>query len=128
MKSTVFAAALLWAAPTLASRLYAASYAGTVSLLSLDPASNGTGHLSVVSQSSDCGPSPSWLMLDGPRDILYCLDEGIDAPNGSITSFQTNADGSLTSIKHIQTISGPVMSTLYSASGVPGRKFMAVAH
>lgn len=128
MKSAFFSAALLWAAPALASRLYAASYAGTVSSLSLEPASNGTGHLSVVSQSSDCGPSPSWLMLDGHRDILYCLDEGVDAPNGSITSFQTNADGSLTSIKHIQTISGPVMSTLYSASGVPGREFMAVAH
>lgn len=70
-------------------------------------------------------PSPSWLMLDGPRDILYCLDEGVDAPNGSITSFQTNTDGSLTTIKHIKTISGPVMSTSYFASG---REFMAVAH
>ncbi|OJJ84116.1 uncharacterized protein ASPGLDRAFT_66409 [Aspergillus glaucus CBS 516.65] len=112
----------------MASRLYAASYAGIVSTLSLAPASNGTGNLSVIAEFTSCGPSPSWLMLDGPHDILYCLDEGLNVPNGSIASFHTNANGSLTPIKHIETISGPVMSVLYSAPGVPGRKFIAVAH
>jgi len=110
------------------SRLYAASYAGIVSTLSLAPASNGIGNLSVVAESTGCGPSPSWLMLDGFHDILYCLEEGLNVSNGSITSFHTNRNGSLTPIKHIETISGPVMLVLYSASGVPGRKSIAVAH
>lgn len=127
MKLSLFTAALC-VCPALGSRLYAASYARNVSSLSLTTTNNGTGHLSIVSQSADCGPSPSWLALDKPRDILYCLDEGIDAPNGSITSFYTHADGSLTAIKHLKTIIGPVMSTWYPASGVPDRQFMAVAH
>ena len=129
MKSSWFTAALCASqAMAITSRLYAASYAGIVSTLSLAPASNGTGNLSVIAESTGCGPSPSWLMLDGSHDILYCLDEGLNVPNGSIASFHTNANGSLTPIKRIETISGPVMSVLYSVPGAPGRKFMAVAH
>lgn len=125
MKSILLAAL---ASASAASRLYAASYDGLVSTLSLTPGNTSTGDLSVVSQSKACGASPSWLTLDRHHDILYCLDEGVNAPNGSVTSFHTTPDGSLTPINHVETITGPVMSVLYSASGVPGRRFMVVAH
>lgn len=125
MKAILLAAL---ASVSAASRLYAASYAGLVSTLSLAAGNASTGHLSVVSQSQACGASPSWLTLDRHHDILYCLDEGVNTPNGSITSFHTMPDGSLTPINHVETVTGPVMSVLYSASGLPGRQFMAVAH
>lgn len=107
-----------------ASRLFASSYDGTVSSLALTPG-NGTGHLAVTAQSNHCGPSPSWMMLDAPRDILYCLDEGLNARNGTIATFQTKPDGSLAPLQQLKTVSGPVMAGLYT---VQGRQFLVVAH
>ncbi|KAL2818473.1 Lactonase, 7-bladed beta-propeller-domain-containing protein [Aspergillus cavernicola] len=82
----------------------------------------------LMSLTSDCGTSPSWLMLDGKNDILYCLDEGVDLPKGALTSFRTNSNGSLSKVQQLQTMAGPVSSVFYSPTLSPGRKFLAVAH
>jgi 6-phosphogluconolactonase (cycloisomerase 2 family) len=111
----------------LATRLYAASYAGFVTSLSLTK-TNGSYELSTLSKATDCGSSPSWLMLDNENSILYCLDEGITASNGSISTFKTNKNGKLTTIQRLKTLSGPVMSAMYSAPQVSARQFLAVAH
>ncbi|KAJ5593796.1 uncharacterized protein N7459_000004 [Penicillium hispanicum] len=116
--------ASLFGNAALATRLYAASYAGLVTSLDF---SNST-QLSILSQTTECGSSPSWLMLDSLNGVLYCLDEGIDAPNGTITTLKTQPDGSLTKLARLKTPAGPVMSAMYSAPGISGRKFLAVAH
>ncbi|KAJ5240247.1 Cytochrome cd1-nitrite reductase-like C-terminal heme d1 [Penicillium chermesinum] len=110
-----------------ASHLYAASYGGSV--YSLAPTSqHGSTEISVLSESRDCGNSPSWLMLDRAHEVLYCLNEGIGSSNGSITSFKTHTNGSLATIERLITPSGPVMSAIYSAPDVHTHDFLAVAH
>ncbi|CAG8225640.1 unnamed protein product [Penicillium nalgiovense] len=121
--SICFAASLCGHA-ALATRLYAASYAGFVTSLDLSK----SNELSTLSHTTDCGSSPSWLMLDSPNSILYCLDEAIDASNGTITTLRTHPDGTLTKLAQLKTPAGPVMSAMYSAPGIPNRKFFAVAH
>ncbi|KAJ5600732.1 hypothetical protein N7450_001799 [Penicillium hetheringtonii] len=111
----------------LASRLYAASYGGSVYSLDLK-VHEGSPGISALSISKDCGSSPSWLMFDKENNILYCLNEAIGAPNGSITSFKSHSNGSLQTIQRLNTTAGPVMSNLYSAPGVIGHDFFAVAH
>ncbi|KAE8369959.1 Lactonase, 7-bladed beta-propeller-domain-containing protein [Aspergillus caelatus] len=111
----------------IASRLYAASYAGHVTSLSLSP-SGERYELRTLSQNNDCGPSPSWLMLDGHNEILYCLDEGVDHHNGTVTSLKINLDGSFTKVGQLQTLVGPVASAFYTTAHGSGHKFLVVAH
>ncbi|KAH8700510.1 Lactonase, 7-bladed beta-propeller-domain-containing protein [Talaromyces proteolyticus] len=111
----------------LATRLYAASYAGSVTSLALTK-TRGAYELSTLSKTAACGSSPSWLMLDSENSILYCLDEGITALNGSVTTFKTNQNGTLSMIQHLKTLTGPVMSAMYSAPQVSKGQFLAVAH
>ncbi|RAK95907.1 putative isomerase YbhE [Aspergillus ibericus CBS 121593] len=118
---------LLFGATSVASRLYAASYAGTVTTLSLSQ-SRGQYELDTIAQSTDCGVNPSWLMLDSEHRVLYCLDEAVDYTNGTLTSLAIGANGTLTRIVQRETLAGPVMSQFYSAPGLPNRKFFAVAH
>lgn len=125
---TLLASGLASAALSHASQLFASSYDGTVSSLALTPGNgtgNTTGQLRVTAQSSHCGSSPSWMMLDAPNDILYCLDEGLNAAHGTLATFQTKPDGSLVPLQQLQTVSGPVMAGLYT---VQGKQFLAVAH
>ncbi|GKZ72619.1 hypothetical protein AnigIFM63309_011582 [Aspergillus niger] len=119
---------LFGATSAVASRLYAASYAGTVTTLSLSQSSKGHYELETVAQSTDCGTNPSWLMLDHDNRVLYCLDEAVDLANGTLTSFAIRPNGTLSKVVQLETIAGPVMSQFYSAPGVPHRKFFAVAH
>ncbi|KAL4879032.1 Lactonase, 7-bladed beta-propeller-domain-containing protein [Aspergillus karnatakaensis] len=116
---------LLFGGHATASHLYAASYAGTVTSLGLSKYSNSSYQLSTLSQTTDCGPSPSWLMLDGENNILYCLDEGIDHPNGTLTSFKTFSNGTLSKLNQHATIPGPVASAFYTAA-YSGQKFFAL--
>ncbi|CRG86293.1 hypothetical protein PISL3812_03298 [Talaromyces islandicus] len=120
-------AASLLGNAALATRLYAASYAGSVTSLALTKTGK-TYELSTLSKTTACGSSPSWLMLDSENSILYCLDEGITTPNGSITTFKTSQNGTLTTIQHLETLTGPVMSAMYSTPQVSQRQFLAVAH
>ncbi|THC90995.1 hypothetical protein EYZ11_009544 [Aspergillus tanneri] len=119
--------ALLFGSSALTSRLYAASYAGTVTSLSLSRP-GADYRLTTVSQTDNCGNSPSWLMLDGTNEILYCLDEGIGLPNSTLTSFKIKSNGSLAKIHQLQTLTGPVASVFYSATQLTDRKFFAVVH
>jgi 6-phosphogluconolactonase (cycloisomerase 2 family) len=121
---SIFFAASLFGHAALATKLYAASYAGLVTSLDFSE----SNELSTLSQTTECGSSPSWLMLDSPNSVLYCLDEAIGASNGTITALRTHPDGTLTKLAQLKTPAGPVMSAMYSAPGVPNRKFFAVAH
>lgn len=105
--------------PTVATRLYAASYAGTVTTLNLTLSSglNSSASLEAISTSTGCSSSPAWLTLDASNSILYCLDEGLSTPLGSLTSFQTSEDGTLVQLDQISVISGPVSSVIYGEDG-----------
>ncbi|KAB8276602.1 Lactonase, 7-bladed beta-propeller-domain-containing protein [Aspergillus minisclerotigenes] len=123
MKGLYLTAALFGASST-ASKLYAASYAGAVTTLELGRSDAGY-ELKTISDTTDCGPSPSWLMLNDDKSLLFCLDEGLNGPNGTLTSFEVGSDGSLSKVHQLQTVLGPVQSHLYTAGD---RTFFAVAH
>ena len=102
---------------TSATYLYVASYGGTVSTLSL------TGNTLVnTSVNTNCGSAtnhaPTWLDLDSANKVLYCLGE-----EGSINSFKTSANGSLSLIEQRTTITGPVSSIFFNEN-----KSIALAH
>ncbi|GAB7359571.1 hypothetical protein MBLNU230_g6758t1 [Neophaeotheca triangularis] len=108
-----------------ATNLFVSSYSGIVTSLSLT-ASNDTYRLNSTSESPECGPSPSWLTIDSNRGLLFCLNEGLTTPNGSLSSFTINADGSLDHVQNTTTISGPVSGQIYGAAA--GRRAIALAH
>ncbi|KAB8238706.1 Lactonase, 7-bladed beta-propeller-domain-containing protein [Aspergillus alliaceus] len=114
----------LFSAASAASRLYTASYAGTIATLELGKSHAGY-ELTKISSTTEGGPNPSWLMLDADNGLLFCLDEGLKGPNGTLTSFEINSDGSLSKIHHVETVLGPVQSHFYSAGD---RKYFAIAH
>jgi hypothetical protein len=119
--------AVFFAGDAMASRLIAASYAGTVASLSLSR-SGENYELTTVSQTNECGASPAWLMLDGAHEILYCLDEGIGNPNATLTSFKLHTNGSFSKVKQLHTLAGPVASAFYTPAQRPDHKFFAIAH
>lgn len=98
-----------------ATLLYAASYSGTITTLNFTAGSDGTASLKAIASSADCAPNPSWLTLAGP--VLYCADEGLKTPNGTMTSLQTSRDGILTKLGSMKTLSGPVSSVVYGSGG-----------
>lgn len=108
-----------------ATNLFVSSYAGDITTLSLKE-SNGTYSLNATSSSSDCGPNPAWLTLDTPRGALYCLNEGLTTPNGSLSTFTINRDGSLNHVQKSSTISGPVSGVIYGDPA--GDRNIALAH
>ncbi|KAK6210479.1 hypothetical protein LQW54_006226 [Pestalotiopsis sp. IQ-011] len=105
--------------PSAATLLYVASYAGTVTTLNLTLSSgaNYSASLEAISTSTGCASSPSWLTLDTPNSVLYCTDEGLSTPLGSLSSFQTNDDGTLVQLDQISVISGPVSAVIYGEDG-----------
>lgn len=113
------------AAAASATNLFVSSYAGNVTTLSLTE-SNGNYNLTPTSASPECGPNPSWLTLDANRGLLFCLNEGLTAPNGSLSSFTINRDGSLNHVKNATTLNGPVSGTIYGNPS--GRRAIALAH
>ncbi|KAJ4269964.1 hypothetical protein NW762_001635 [Fusarium torreyae] len=59
------------------------------------------------------------------NSVLYCLDEGIkDGKNGSLASFTTNENGTLTPLAKTSTVLGPVSAVVYGENGYG----LAVAH
>ncbi|PNY29190.1 Uncharacterized protein TCAP_00894 [Tolypocladium capitatum] len=87
-------------------------------------AAAGVPTLKALSSANGCAGSPSFLTLDHGRSTLYCVDEGLQSGGGSLSSFKTNADGSLTQLFKVNTPAGPVFSTVYG----PGNSGLAVAH
>lgn len=123
----IFQYAIVSALSTAASatNLFVSSYAGDITTLSLKEF-NGTYSLNATSSSSDCGPNPAWLTLDTPRGALYCLNEGLTTPNGSLSTFTINRDGSLNHVQNSSTISGPVSGVVYGNPA--GDRNIALAH
>ncbi|KAH7029825.1 Lactonase, 7-bladed beta-propeller-domain-containing protein [Microdochium trichocladiopsis] len=110
---------LLLAIPASADILFATSYNDhTVTSLRLEGST-----LSVVGKNLDCGSEPTWLTLDKTKSRLYCLNEGWGG-NASLTSYQTRADGKLTTLDILPVLKSPVSSTLWGANN----ERLAVAH
>lgn len=108
-----------------ATTLFVASYAGTITSLSLTE-SGGNFSLKELSVSTECAPNPSWLTLDANRGLLFCLNEGLATVNGSLSSFTINSNGSLNHIQNTTTISGPVSGIIYGEPA--GQRAIAMAH
>ncbi|KAI0394391.1 Lactonase, 7-bladed beta-propeller-domain-containing protein [Xylariaceae sp. FL0594] len=120
MRQSVFPAAMLLAgSASAATRLYVTSYAGTVTTLDLTtPKRFGLApKLETIASTTACGAQPSWLDLDYSKNLLYCLDEAWGQPNGAVTSFHTNADGSLTPIAEADLVAGPVSIADFGVAG-----------
>lgn len=101
--------------------LYAASYSGGITSLSLEASSAGYT-LKEVSVSSECGANPVWLEQDKERNLMYCSDEA-----GTVGVFGVNpsAPGTLEPIMQMNTSYAPVASTLFD---VDGKRGIAFAH
>lgn len=125
MLNTLVSLLLGTASITSATNLFVASYAGTVTTLSLTE-TNGTYNLTQTFVSEECAPNPSWLTLDANRGLLFCLNEGLETTNGSLSSFLVNRNGSLTHVKNETTISGPVSGIIYGDPA--GQRGIALAH
>lgn len=116
--SSVFpaaAAAGLLAGSTSATLLYVTSYAGTVT--TLDLVEGATSKLETVASTTACGAKPSWLTLDYSKSFVYCLDEAWGEPTGSVTSFYTNANGSLSPLDTATVVAGPVSIAEFGVGG-----------
>lgn len=103
------------------SILYAASYSGSITSLSLEASSAGYT-LNEVSVSSECGTNPVWLEQDKERNLLYCSDEA-----GTVGVFGINSStpGVLEPIMQMNSSYAPVASTLFD---VDGKRGIAFAH
>ena len=108
-----------------ATNLFIADYSGEITSVSLTE-TNGNYSATKVATNSHCAPNPSWLTIDADRGLLFCLNEGLQSPNGSLSSFLINSDGSLMSIKNATTISGPVSGIIYGNPA--GHRGIALAH
>ncbi|RDL39934.1 Uncharacterized protein BP5553_04274 [Venustampulla echinocandica] len=107
----------------LATNLYVSSYSGDITSLRLSQSDNGSYALAVVATNRGSAPSPAWLEKEPGKGVVYCMDEGLPVPNGSISSYRTSPCGELTLIDRHTTISGPVSSVVYNKG-----KAMAAAH
>ena len=104
----------LAAAPhgAVAGLLYVSSYAGTITTLKLEG-----GCLTAVNTERSCSPQASWLALNKPASVLYCVDEAWDKQNGTLFAYRTKPDGTLTLIKKVGTPGGPVSTVFYGDGG-----------
>ena len=102
--------ALAAVAVTSATNLFVSDYAGNITSFALTE-THGNYSLKQTFQNTECAPNPSWLTIDANRGLLFCLNEGLESLNGSMSSFTINGDGSLTHVKNQTTISGPVSYT-----------------
>lgn len=101
--------------------LYAASYSGSITSLSLE--TSNAGHtLSKVSVASECGANPVWLEEDKERNLLYCLDE---AGTVGVFGVSSSTPGALEPIMQMNSSYAPVASTLFNADG---QRRIAFAH
>ncbi|KAI1150652.1 putative isomerase YbhE [Nemania diffusa] len=114
-KSVFPAAAGLLAGSTSATLLYVTSYAGTIT--TLDLVEGATTTLETVASTTACGANPSWLTLDYSKSFVYCLDEAWGQPTGSVTSFYTHRNGSLTALAKAELIAGPVNIAEFGVGG-----------
>ncbi|KAK5111865.1 hypothetical protein LTR62_004597 [Meristemomyces frigidus] len=108
-----------------ATNLFVSDYSGYINTFSLT-ASNGSYNLENTFSNTECAPNPSWLTLDSNRGLLFCLNEGLETVNGSLSSFTVNRNGSLTHIKNETSIIGPVNGVIYGEPA--GQRGIVLAH
>ncbi|KAL9048146.1 MAG: hypothetical protein Q9206_006214 [Seirophora lacunosa] len=130
MHSTSFAPLALAAlvatsASVSATRLFASSYAGTITTLDLSKVGNASYTLAKLDTNNACAPNASWLQIDVKHRNLFCLDEGMAIGNGSLTSLKIN-DKTLTPVKHTIIPNAPVHCALFTGSNAT--QLLAVAH
>lgn len=108
---------------TITANLFVSSYIGTISTLQLSKSSNGSYSLNTLSVNNVTKDHPSWLHKDPNNGVLYCLNEGLNLNNGSISSFTIGDNGVLSLLGNGLTISGPVSSVLFNQG-----RTLAAAH
>ncbi|TAQ88780.1 hypothetical protein B7494_g2872 [Chlorociboria aeruginascens] len=75
---------------------------------------NNTFTLSLLSISSFCAPSPSWLTLGASASILYCADENTLNPNSSsLSAFKIAKNGTLTEMGKVILPGGSVYAEVF---------------
>ena len=128
------------AAVASAQHLYVSSYSGNVTTLKLtqthhaNSSFNSTSKsgytLTKLSSTNACAPNASFLTIDRIHQNLFCVNEGIVTPNGSLVSFKISPNsGQLTKINSTITPAAPVNSALYTPShNGTSRQLLAVAH
>ncbi|KAL8756855.1 MAG: hypothetical protein Q9184_004369 [Pyrenodesmia sp. 2 TL-2023] len=112
-----------------ATRLFASSYAGTITTLDLSKLGNASYYLAKLDTNNGCSPNASWIEIDVKRRNLFCLDEGMVTGNGSLTSFKIRNDDTgktLTQVAHTIIPNAPVNSALFT--GPNGTQLLVVAH
>ena len=107
-----------------ATLIYVASYAGTITTFNLTVPSSGAASLDAIATSTGCSGNSSWLTFDAPNNVLYCVNEGFTGPSGTLSSYKTGPNGTLTQIVKVQTDDGPVSAIIYGDRG----QGIAVAH
>ncbi|KAL8788748.1 MAG: hypothetical protein Q9195_007155 [Heterodermia aff. obscurata] len=124
------------AAVASAKHLYVSSYSGNVTTLSLtktthaNSSSGSTYKLVTLSSNNACAPNASFLTIDPIHQNLFCVNEGIVNPNGSLVSFKISPNsGRLTKINSVITPAAPVNSALYTTHhNGTSKQLLAVAH
>jgi 6-phosphogluconolactonase (cycloisomerase 2 family) len=110
---------------TTATNLYIADYSGQLTTVSLTE-SKGNYSISQTSVDHHCAPNPSWLTIDPNRGLLFCLNEGLQTVNGSLSSYTIGSNGALKHIKNATTINGPVSGVIYGNPS--GQRGLVLAH
>lgn len=95
--------ALVMPGQAAATLLYATTYLDTITTLSLKGSS-----LQAIASTPGCGANSSWLTPDFANNRIYCLDEGLTTPNGTLSSFGLTSNGTLSQLDIVDTLSGPV--------------------
>ncbi|KAJ0113929.1 hypothetical protein J7T55_010173 [Diaporthe amygdali] len=117
--STAGVTALVLPGQTAATLLYATTYLDTITTLSLKGSS-----LQAIASTPGCGANSSWLTPDYANNRIFCLDEGLTSPNGTLSSFGLTSNGSLSQLDIVDTLSGPVSGVIYGESS----NGLALAH
>lgn len=99
-----------------ATLLYVTNYSEDIVTLELTDA-----ELTVKAITPGCGDESQYLTPDFGNDRLFCLDE--NPRKGTIVSFGVSENGTLSRLASVETVAGPVASTLYDDG-----KGLAVAH
>ena len=107
---------------TMASRLFVASYAGTISTLNFSAnSSSSTGYtLDLIAQTDAVGPNPSWLTLDQKRNILYCTEPGLMSTHGTLNSLAIEDNGTLALVNAVSTPIGAAYAGIYGEDDAIG--------
>lgn len=98
--------------------VFVGGYGTTIETFSFDPVS---GALAAVALTEGVAESPTFLVLDEPRKLLFAISEkaGADAPEpGRATSFRVDAAlGKLTELNQVWSGGGNTVSVVPSRSG-----------